>query len=181
MLKCRFFASLLRFLFGGFAVAWAHSGLRLLRFSSSFLAFSSCSLSVSLHPLRLFCAACSERVRSGRRACSVQAPFAPAPFPPFPCSLPVASLRPFLPGRVFLCPALSASCLSLLTLRFPAFPSSPGGNRGEKFLSYRLAFQLVAYILEKTCQKKSLKSLEDVSYSSYLCTRFREPPGSAVL
>ena len=180
-LKCRFFASLLRFLFGDFAVAWARSGLRLLRFSSSFLAFSSCSLSVSLHPLRHFCAACSERVRSGRRACSVQAPFAPAPFrlsrAAFPSRLCALSRR----GACSFVPPFPPPAFPCLPRFSPLFPLPPAGTAGKKFFSYRLAFQLVAYILEKTCQKKSLKSLEDVSYSSYLCTRFREPPGSAVL
>ena len=116
-LKCRFFASLLRFLFGDFAVAWARSGLCLLRFSSSFLAFSSWSLSVSLHPLRHFCAACSERVRSGRRACSVRAPFAPAPF---------RLSRAAFPSRLCALSRPGACFFSLPSIPpFPPFASPP--------------------------------------------------------
>ena len=66
-----------------------------------------------------------------------------------------ACVLPAFPGqpsrRVFApFPPPAFPCLPCFS---PLSPLPPAGQPGKKFLSYRLAFQLVAYILEKTCQK----------------------------
>lgn len=114
--------------------------------------------------MRLFCGAHSERVRSGRRACPVQAPCVPAPVPPFPGSLPVAALRPFPPGRVLLFPSFSSASPSLsfpafswFFLRFPAFSSFPPLPRRDwpvkSSFPTILSISMLFVFLKKSCKK----------------------------
>ena len=87
----------------------------------------------------------------------MRAPFAPAPFRLSRAAFPSCLCALSCPGACSFVPPFPPPAFPCLPCFSPLSPLPPAGQPGKKFLPYRLAFQLVVHILEKTSQKSRWK------------------------